>query len=114
MLLDFCARDSRGFVNKQVRSIIFMNKIIPLVAAILIVIAVIAAYYLMVPVSADQACINSGGTVGTFLCCASSGDFPNTCVIGACGCSPENSHEVKVCDCPEGTCFDGMSCVAQV
>jgi len=58
-----------------------------------------------------QACINSGGTVETSLCCQSSGDFPNTCLIGACGCSPSNSHEVKVCECPTGTCFNGNGCV---
>lgn len=58
----------------------------------------------------EQTCINSGGTVGTFLCCQSIGDFPNTCVIGACGCSPTNSHEVKVCDCPAEKCFDGNTC----
>ncbi|NYZ76090.1 serpin family protein [Candidatus Micrarchaeota archaeon] len=47
----------------------------------------------------EEACIIAGGNVTTQLCCKSVGDFPNTCSIGACGCSPENSHEVKVCDC---------------
>jgi hypothetical protein len=55
----------------------------------------------------EQACEDSGGTVTTGLCCKSVGDFPNTCVVGACGCSPDNSHEVKLCDCGEGKCFDG-------
>jgi len=59
----------------------------------------------------EKSCIDSGGTVRTSLCCKSSSDFPNNCLIGACGCSPENSHEVKVCDCPEGKCFDGSMCV---
>lgn len=59
----------------------------------------------------EKTCIDSGGTVGTSLCCKSASDFPNNCLIGACGCSPENSHEVKVCDCPEGKCFDGNECV---
>ena len=58
----------------------------------------------------EQSCIDSGGTVRMSLCCMSTDDFPNMCLIGACGCSPENSHEVKVCDCPEGKCFDGNSC----
>jgi len=58
----------------------------------------------------EQACLNSGGTVRTSLCCLSTGDFPNLCLIGPCGCSPENSHEVKVCDCGEGKCFDGSTC----
>ncbi|MGC9310308.1 MAG: hypothetical protein ACP5E4_01135 [Candidatus Aenigmatarchaeota archaeon] len=57
-------------------------------------------------------CINSGGVVTTSLCCKSAGAFPNTCVIGACGCSPENSHEVDFCECGGGKCFDGQKCVA--
>jgi len=64
----------------------------------------------MIEVS-EQACINSGGTVRTSLCCLSTGDFPNMCLIGPCGCSPENSHEVKICECPEDQCFDEISCV---
>ncbi|ODS39279.1 MAG: hypothetical protein A7316_05940 [Candidatus Altiarchaeales archaeon WOR_SM1_86-2] len=64
--------------------------------------------------SKEQACIDSGGTVRTGLCCKSVGDFPNTCTIGACGCSPENSHEVKICDCGEGKCFDGSTCVPEI
>ena len=54
----------------------------------------------------EQACVNSGGTVRTSLCCLSTNDFPNLCLIGPCGCSPENSHEVKICDCGEGKCWD--------
>jgi len=60
----------------------------------------------------EQSCINSGGTVGTSLCCKSAGDFPDTCLVGACGCSPENSHSVKICECPEVKCFDGNECVS--
>jgi hypothetical protein len=59
----------------------------------------------------EQACIASGGTVGTSMCCLAVGDFPNNCSVGACGCAPGDSHEVKVCDCPAGKCFDGNSCV---
>jgi uncharacterized protein YceK len=58
----------------------------------------------------EQACTSSGGTVKTSLCCESVSDFPNTCLIGACGCSPENSHGVKVCECPGSKCFDGNTC----
>jgi hypothetical protein len=58
----------------------------------------------------EQACINSGGTVKTSSCCKAVSDFPNTCLIGACGCAPTSSHEVKVCECPEGKCFDGNTC----
>ena len=61
----------------------------------------------------EQFCTESGGTIETQLCCLSSGDFPNTCLIGACGCSPENSHNVSVCSCGDGKCFDGTRCVAQ-
>ena len=63
------------------------------------------------PTGKEQACINSGGTVGTSMCCKSASDFPNNCLIGACGCAPINSHEVKVCNCPQGKCFDGNACV---
>lgn len=60
-------------------------------------------------VSSDG-CTSSGGTVVTGSCCQSSGDFPNSCAIGACGCSLDNSHEVKVCECEPGACFDGEKC----
>jgi hypothetical protein len=59
----------------------------------------------------EQACVNSGGTVSTGLCCLQANDFPNLCLVGACGCSPDNSHEVKTCECGEGRCFDGNRCV---
>jgi len=58
----------------------------------------------------EALCINAGGEVKTALCCKSAGDFPDTCLVGACGCSPENSHEVKVCDCGPELCFDGEKC----
>lgn len=85
------------------------------VAALTIVaiaLVVVVVYIRISPISEkEQACINSGGSVRTFLCCKSTGDFPNLCLIGPCGCSPENSHEVKICDCGEGKCFDGNKCV---
>jgi len=59
----------------------------------------------------EQACIDSGGTVSTSLCCLAVGDFPNLCATGACGCAPGDSHEVKICDCGPGKCFDGETCV---
>lgn len=63
----------------------------------------------------DELCRASGGTVTTQLCCKSASDFPNTCLIGACGCSTDNSKEVKVCDCGEGKCWDSakQECVTQ-
>jgi len=33
-----------------------------------------------------------------------------TCAIGACGCAPEHSHEVKICDCGKDRCFNGVEC----
>jgi hypothetical protein len=62
----------------------------------------------------EQACLDSGGTVTTAMCCLQTDDFPNLCLIGACGCSPDNSHEVKICDCGEGKCFDGEGCVPEM
>jgi hypothetical protein len=63
----------------------------------------------------DELCRASGGAVTTQLCCKSASDFPNTCLIGACGCSPDNSKEVKVCDCGEGKCWDStkQACVTR-
>jgi hypothetical protein len=61
----------------------------------------------------EQACINSGGELTSTSCCLSSDDFPNSCLIGVCGCSPISSHEVKFCDCGENMCFNGISCVAR-
>ena len=59
----------------------------------------------------EQSCLLQGGIIETSLCCLSVEDFPNTCLIGACGCSPENSHEVKICDCGSDKCFNGGECV---
>jgi hypothetical protein len=60
-----------------------------------------------------QSCVDSGGTVTTSQCCTSlTADFPNNCMVGACGCSPQNSKTVSVCQCPANMCFNGQSCVA--
>jgi hypothetical protein len=59
----------------------------------------------------EQTCVLSGGSIKTSLCCNLTGDFPNSCLIGACGCSPANSHQVKNCDCGEGKCFNGHICI---
>jgi hypothetical protein len=55
-------------------------------------------------------CTASGGTVATAQCCTSASDFPSNCVVGACGCSPSNSHSVQICNCPVGKCFNGSAC----
>ncbi len=62
---------------------------------------------------AEQGCLTSGGSVSTAMCCAATGDFPDTCGIGACGCPPDASHDVRVCDCGSARCFDGSACVTQ-
>jgi len=90
-----------------------MRKVIIIAIAVIIV---VVAGYLLWPSKSNQlnpqekACVNSGGTVSTSKCCKSASDFPNSCAIGACGCSPENSHEVKICDCGDG-CWNGTKCV---
>jgi hypothetical protein len=61
----------------------------------------------------EASCKNSGGSVISAMCCGQTENFPNLCLIGACGCSPESSHQVKICDCPPGKCFNGSECVAQ-
>jgi len=60
----------------------------------------------------EQACVNSGGEISTSLCCKATDDFPNACLVGPCGCSPENSHQVKICDCGPDKCFNGSECVS--
>lgn len=65
------------------------------------------------PSEAELACTDSGGAVTTASCCLSASDFPDTCLIGACGCSPQNSHEVRTCDCGEGKCFNSSACVTE-
>ena len=59
----------------------------------------------------SQNCVKYGGEVKSSLCCQSAGDFSNSCLVGACGCSPVNSHQVQTCDCGEGKCFDGTQCI---
>jgi hypothetical protein len=61
----------------------------------------------------NAGCLESGGTLTTSLCCMSVVAYPDSCAIGACGCSPQNSHEVPVCSCPGGMCFDGQACVTR-
>jgi len=64
------------------------------------------------PISpAEQGCLSSGGTVAAAACCLSAGDFPDRCALGACGCAPAASHEVLVCTCGVGQCFNGSACV---
>ncbi|MFA5080733.1 MAG: hypothetical protein WC472_03910 [Candidatus Paceibacterota bacterium] len=64
-------------------------------------------------VVAEKGCIASGGKASTRFCCLSSNDFPNFCVMGACGCSPTNSKQIKVCECEKSKCFNGNECVVR-
>ena len=61
---------------------------------------------------AQQACLESGGAVTSGLCCTGVGAFPNTCAIGPCGCAPQFSSPTQVCNCGDGRCFNGSSCVS--
>lgn len=91
------------------------NKTFWISAIVLILVIIVAAIvYVKIPSESniEKGCVNSGGTVTEGLCCLMTEDFPNSCLIGACGCSPENSHSVKGCDCGEGMCFDGEKCVS--
>ena len=72
---------------------------------------------LLLFIGCDQAlmCEKTGGTIELGSCCESVGNFPNLCLEGSCTCTPENSHEVFVCQCPEGFCWngaDGGGCIA--
>jgi hypothetical protein len=93
------------------------KKIILIVILIIIIIGIGYLTYKPIPKPAvltetEKACINSGGQISSSSCCNSANDFPNNCLIGACGCSPTDSHQVEVCDCGEGKCFDGSGCIA--
>ena len=59
----------------------------------------------------EEACRAAGGTVEVDLCCGAVGDFTNLCVVGPCSCPPGWSHEVQLCECGEGLCWDGTECV---
>jgi eight-cysteine-cluster-containing protein len=96
-----------------------MNKKIILIIVLLVIIVIGGWYFIYrkpaiapgpQPSEQEQACIDSGGTVTTANCCESASDFPNSCLIGACGCASEYSHEIKTCDCGDG-CWDGTKCV---
>ncbi|NIO23188.1 MAG: hypothetical protein GTN38_04150 [Candidatus Aenigmarchaeota archaeon] len=91
-----------------------MRAVMILVVLVLAVVVSGCVTYFPAETAEEQACVNSGGSVTEGVCCLQTEDFPNTCLIGPCGCSPENSHEVKICDCGEGRCFDGDACVPLV
>lgn len=60
---------------------------------------------------AEGLCLGTGGTVVESLCCLATSDFPNLCAVGACGCAPGSSHQVRTCSCPGGQCYEpGVGC----
>jgi hypothetical protein len=52
-----------------------------------------------------QACTTTGGHVENNLCCTGASNFPDSCGVGACSCSPTNLKVVDTCVCPSGACF---------
>lgn len=99
--------------------IVFRLHITIKIKIVIIVIIILAAIYCLYQArffsimltEKEKACINSGGTILTSQCCKNAVDFPNLCLIGACGCASDNSHQIKTCDCGEDKCFDGEKCV---
>ena len=62
----------------------------------------------------EKACTSSGGKISTQDCyCLGAKDFRNNCLIGGCSCppNPQFKKQVKDCDCGEGKCWDGVTCV---
>jgi hypothetical protein len=55
-------------------------------------------------------CQDTGGSVESASCCAGAPDFPDTCVIGPCSCSPSFSRQVQLCRCSDGQCWNGSHC----
>ncbi|HEY2902633.1 MAG TPA: hypothetical protein VGL59_18755 [Polyangia bacterium] len=60
----------------------------------------------------EAKCLTTGGNGQSNLCCNATSDFPDLCLVGACGCAPQNSHSVQICNCPVGTCYSpGRGCI---
>jgi hypothetical protein len=63
---------------------------------------------------AAELCTSTGGTVTTANCCANGvASFPDTCIIGACGCAPASSVTIMICSCAAGCFSPGVGCVAK-
>jgi hypothetical protein len=100
----------QAYYNPEANIIMAKNLLIPL----LLVFSLAMSGCTSPPEDMKKACTDSGGTVNIQACCKSSEDFPDTCGIGACGCSFAESHQIWVCECGEGRCFDGRKCILQV
>lgn len=92
-----------------------MKRGLIIIVLLAVIVISIGAYFLFnkpePSLTKGQLCMHTGGTVRTSLCCGQTSDFPNLCSIGACGCSPTNSHNVQICDCGAGKCFGNNGCV---
>jgi hypothetical protein len=58
----------------------------------------------------ETLCLKTGGTVVLKVCCEAAADFPDTCLVGSCGCAPANSHSVNACSCAAGCYKPGLGC----
>jgi hypothetical protein len=56
-----------------------------------------------------QRCLQTGGVPSASLCCSGTGDFPDTCAVGVCTCSPASSDTIDTCVCPGGGCYQPTS-----
>jgi hypothetical protein len=54
----------------------------------------------------EDLCTITNGSVVMQACCKTIISFPNTCLVGACGCSLANSHDVDTCVCPDSQCYN--------
>ena len=77
-------------------------------AAVIIISSIVFYAFEVENMGMKDLCTSTGGTIVQTKCCASVADFPDTCLIGACGCSPANSHDVLSCDCGD-KCFSPES-----
>jgi len=90
--------------------------IIFFIIVLLLIIGILLYQYWWLPKPSvslqETGCIISGGTVSIESCCKDINDFFNTCVVreNPCGCSAEDSHQVKICNCGDDKCFDGNKC----
>lgn len=87
-----------------------MNTMIATILLIAFTIIVGLVISVMINTATDKAleksCIDSGGSIIEASCCKSiGGNFPSSCYMGQCGCSQENSHKVKYCECGSDKCF---------
>jgi hypothetical protein len=58
----------------------------------------------------ETLCLKTGGTVASKTCCQAAADFPDTCLVGSCGCAPADSHSVNACSCAAGCYKPGLGC----